>query len=225
MHGVLDVYCEITSLGGHIVDTFTRKPWFSTFPNTNFSIYQSHKSIYQETVPLQARPLQAESGAEGRVMRTATWDRRNKASWCRISVTTSLANSSLILADQIQPIPTSQVGTGPFVIGGTKVRPAASPTRLTSRSKARYLTCRCITSESTIKRTSLPWMVRYEDSEGRKAPDRSTGRRHQFKESFAAVYGGEDHGDSSQLPPGKYKVQISITDNIKKQSVSPSATF
>ena len=27
------------------------------------------------------------------------------------------------------------------------------------------------------------------------------------------------------LTPGKYTVQIKVTDNIKKQSVSPSATF
>jgi hypothetical protein len=27
------------------------------------------------------------------------------------------------------------------------------------------------------------------------------------------------------LAPGKYTVQIKVTDNIKKQSVSPSATF
>jgi hypothetical protein len=27
------------------------------------------------------------------------------------------------------------------------------------------------------------------------------------------------------LPPGKYTVQIKVTDNIKKQSVSPSVSF
>jgi hypothetical protein len=27
------------------------------------------------------------------------------------------------------------------------------------------------------------------------------------------------------LTPGKYTVQIKVTDNIKKQTVSPSATF
>jgi len=29
----------------------------------------------------------------------------------------------------------------------------------------------------------------------------------------------------SVLPPGKYMVQIKVTDNVKKQTVSPSATF
>jgi hypothetical protein len=27
------------------------------------------------------------------------------------------------------------------------------------------------------------------------------------------------------LPPGKYSVQIKVTDNVKKQSVSPTTTF
>ena len=34
-----------------------------------------------------------------------------------------LTNSSLILADLVEPVPTSSIGTGMFVIGTTKVRP------------------------------------------------------------------------------------------------------
>src|ERR1019366_8590109 len=50
MHGVLDVYCEITSLGGHIVNTF-EKSLVLDVPEHEFQVYQSHKSVYQETVP------------------------------------------------------------------------------------------------------------------------------------------------------------------------------
>ncbi len=38
-----------------------------------------------------------------------------------------LASSSLILADQMEPVPSKNVGTGSFVIGTTKVRPRVAP--------------------------------------------------------------------------------------------------
>jgi hypothetical protein len=44
-----------------------------------------------------------------------------------------LSSSSLILADVVQPLPSRQVGSGPFVIGGMKVRP--SVTRIFTRNQ------------------------------------------------------------------------------------------
>src|SRR5579863_10626800 len=38
-----------------------------------------------------------------------------------------LATSSLIVADQMEPVPTKDVSTGNFVIGLTKVRPRVAP--------------------------------------------------------------------------------------------------
>ena len=52
MHGVLDVYCEITSLGGHIVNTF-EKSLVLDVPEHEFQIYGAHRSVYQQTVPLK----------------------------------------------------------------------------------------------------------------------------------------------------------------------------
>ena len=126
MHGVLDVFGEITSLGGHIVNTFEKslvldvpEHEFQHVPESQVNLSGSHTA--------QARPLQAEPCPEGRFERPhgvrGTGHRCAEAS-ARIS----LPHSSLILADQILPLPTSQVGSGPFVIGGTKVRPSVNNT-------------------------------------------------------------------------------------------------
>src|SRR5262249_33616222 len=43
--------------------------------------------------------------------------------------------SSLILADLVDPLPPSQVGSGPFILGATKVRPSVAGEFLRSRDK------------------------------------------------------------------------------------------
>ena len=152
MHGVLDVFGEITSLGGHIVNTF-EKSLVVDVPEHEFQIVQNHKSVYQEAVPLKPGryklslvlkdDLNGHMGSEELGITVPKFDEGK------------LTNSSLILADQIAPLPTSQVGSGPFVIGGTKVRPSVNNTF--TRIKSWGFTCRCIISESTIRRISPRW--------------------------------------------------------------------
>src|SRR5262249_37837231 len=123
MHGVLDVFGELTNISGRIVNTF-EKSLVLDVPEHEFQQYQSHRSVYQQSVPL--RPgryklslvlkddLNGHMGSEelGIIVPDYGSDK--------------LSHSSLILADQIAPIPTAQVGSGPFVIGGTKVRPCVN---------------------------------------------------------------------------------------------------
>ncbi len=52
MHGVLDVFGELTSLSGHIVNTF-EKSLVLDVPEHEFQQYQAHRSVYQQTVPLK----------------------------------------------------------------------------------------------------------------------------------------------------------------------------
>src|SRR5208337_2969227 len=52
MHGVVDIFGEISSLGGRIVNTF-EKSLVLDVPEHEFQRYQDHKSVYQEDVPLK----------------------------------------------------------------------------------------------------------------------------------------------------------------------------
>ena len=45
-----------------------------------------------------------------------------------------LATSTLIVADQMEPVPTKAIGTGSFVIGTIKVRPRVAPRRRQARA-------------------------------------------------------------------------------------------
>ena len=219
MHGVLDVYGEITSLGGHIVNTF-EKSLVLDVPEHEFQQYQDHKSIYQEAIPL--RPgryklslvlkddLNGHTGSEelGIVVPSFGEDK--------------LTHSTLILADQILPLPTSQVGSGPFVIGGTKVRPSVNNTFTRDQRLGIYMQVYNLGLDDKTHKPSLD--VRYEvDKDGKALLDQPEDAANLKKASqqFTVVKTMGLRG----LTPGKYTVQIKVTDNIKKQSFSQSAPF
>jgi GWxTD domain-containing protein len=219
MHAVLDIYGEITSLGGHIVNTF-EKSLVIDVPEHELQIVQGRKSIYQESIPLKpARyklslvlkdDLNGHMGSEelGIIVPNYGEDK--------------LSNSSLILADQIQPIATSQVGSGPFVIGGTKVRPSVNNTFTTDQRLGIYMQVYNLGIDDKTHKPSVE--VRYKiEKDGKPLLDQPEDATNLKKASqqFTVIKTMGLKG----LTPGKYTVQILVTDNIKKQTLSPSATF
>jgi len=220
MHGVLDIFIEVTSLGGHIVNTY-EKSLVLDVPEHEFQQYQGHKSLFQYAVPLKPGryklslvlkdDLNGHMGSEelGIVVPSYAEDK-------------GLMYSSLILADQITPLPTSQVGTGMFVIGGTKVRPSVNNTFTRDQRLGIYMQVYNLGVDDKTHKPSLD--VRYEVAkDGKSLLDQPEDAVNLTKASqqFTVVKTMGLRG----LAPGKYTVQIKITDNIKKQSVSPTATF
>lgn len=219
MHGVLDIYGEITSLGGHIVDTH-EKSLVLDVPEHEFQQYQSHRSVYQYSIPLKPGryklslvmkdDLNGHMGSEdlGIMVPDFSGDK--------------LTHSSLILADQILPLPTSQVGTGMFVIGGTKVRPSVDKVFTNDEKLGIYMQVYNLGSDDKTHKPSLS--VNYEiDKDGKTLLDQPEDAANLKKASqqFTILKTMGLRG----LAPGKYTVQIKVTDNIRKQTFSPSETF
>lgn len=221
MHGVLDIYEELTSLGGHIVNTFERSVVLDV-PEHEFQQYQTHKAIYQEDVPLKPGryklslvlkdDLNGHMGSEeiGIVVPNFGAD------------DSKITHSSLILADQILPLPTSQVGTGMFVIGGTKVRPSVNNTFTQDQTLGIYMQVYNLGLDDKTHKPSLD--VTYQVAkDGKTLLDRPEDAADLKKatQQFTVMKTMGLRG----LTPGKYTVEIKVTDNIRKQTVSPSATF
>jgi hypothetical protein len=219
MHGVLDIFGEITSLGGHMVNTF-EKSLVLDVPEHEFQHYQNQKSVYQEAIPL--RPgryklslvlkddLNGHMGSEEIGIVVPKFD------------DDTLTHSSLILADQILPLPTSQVGSGPFVIGGTKVRPSVNNTFTRDQKLGIYMQVYNLGIDDKTHKPSLN--VQYEvDKDGKALLDQpeEAANLQKASQQFTVV---KTMG-LRNLTPGKYNVQIKITDNVKKQTVSQSASF
>jgi len=219
MHAVLDVFGEITSLGGHIVNTFERSMVLDV-PEHEFQHYQNQKSVYQEAVPL--------SPGRYKLSLVLKDDLNGHMGSEEIGITVpgfaedKLTHSTLILADQILPLPTSQVGTGPFVIGGTKVRPSVNNTFTRDQRLGIYMQVYNLGIDDKTHKPSLD--VQYEvDKDGKPLLDQPEDPSNLKKASqqFTVIKTMGLNG----LTPGKYSVQIKVTDNVKKQSFSQTAPF
>jgi len=141
-----------------------------------------------------------------------------------------LTSSTLILADQMEPVPAREVGTGNFVIGTNKVRPKVKPSDGKPASFNR-------------KEKVNFWLQVYNLGVDQKTNKPSATVEYQvvntatnqhvldFTESTAQMGNvGEQVtlGKSlqlSQLDPGVYQVTIKVNDQISKQTISPTAKF
>ena len=141
-----------------------------------------------------------------------------------------LEASSLILADQMEPVAAKNVGTGNFVIGTTKVRPRVAP----SDGKP-----------VVFKRDQKLnfWMQVYNLSVDDKTHKPSATVEYDVvntatnKPVIHTVESTDQMGNigdqvtlqktlsAANLGPGVYRIQIKVNDNISKQMVDPSATF
>jgi GWxTD domain-containing protein len=219
MHAVLDIFGQITSLGGRIVSTFEDAVALDV-PENDFQRYVDRKSVYQKVLPLRPGRYKLSavvkddlSGHMGSIEMGIQVPRIGEE---------QLASSSLILADLIQPLPTAQVGTGPFVIGGTKVRPSVNQQFTRDQNLGIYMQVYNLGLDPQTHRPVAD--IQYEIVKDGKA------LLNQTEQAAAIGHASQQITLQKTLPlrmlqPGKYTVQIKVTDNVKKQTVAPTATF
>jgi uncharacterized protein (DUF2141 family) len=219
MHSVMDIYGQVSSLGGKMVSTFEDAVALDV-PENDFQRYVDRKSVYQKVLPL--RPgryklsvvvkddLNGRMGSIELGIQVPRFDEEQ------------LANSSLILADLIQPLPTSQVGTGPFVIGGTKVRPSVNQQFTREQNLGIYMQVYNLGLDPQTHKPSAD--IQYEIMKDGKSLLSQTEDAAKLKNASQQIT-LQKTMPLKALQPGKYTVQIKVTDNVKKQTVSPTVTF
>ena len=141
-----------------------------------------------------------------------------------------LGTSSLILADVMNPVSSTDIGSGNFVIGNTFVRPRVSINAATPVSFKRnqnlnfWMQVYNLGINDSTKSNSAT--VTYEIS------DFATGSVILTKDLESKDLGA--HSDQltvekslplAGLPPGKYKVTVKVNDAISKQVIAQSAPF
>ena len=219
MHGVMDIYGQLTSLGGRNVNTF-EKSLVLDVPEHEFEHFLERKAVYQEAIPLHPGRYKLSLVLKDNL--------NGHMGSMEIGVMVpeyaenKLANSSLILADLIQPLPTSQVGTGPFVIGGTKVRPSVNQTFTRDQKLGIYMQVYNLGLDAKTHKPSLD--VEYDLLKDGKSLLAQAEDPAKLKEASQQIT-LEKQMPLSVLQPGKYTMQIKVTDKINKQTLSPSATF
>jgi GWxTD domain-containing protein len=226
-HGVVNIFGRLTTLSGKVAQTF-EDTVVADVPAELLPREVENSKIYWKAVPLKSGRYRLDL-----VVKDVNGDRMG--TWSRSIIVPDfsdekLASSSLIVADDVEAVPSKSVGTGMFVIGTTKVRPRVAP----SDGKP-----------MAFKRGQKVnfWMQVYNLTVDEKTHKPSATFEYDIvnaatnKEVVHAVDSSEKMGNigdqvtlektvqAANLEPGVYYIQIKINDNISKQTLGPSATF
>jgi GWxTD domain-containing protein len=220
---VLDVFGRVSTLGGRVVQTF-EDTINRDFPESLLRQSLRGQSVYQKAVPLRPGLYRLDlvvkdvnSGNTGVVDTRLAVPRYDYD---------KLSASTLVLADQMEPVSSKQIGLGQFVIGDAKVRPRVDQTFTAAERASVYL---------QIYNLAVDEKTHHSDVTFEFALSRVDGGA--VKEVFRKKETSDEYGQSGQqvtlekriplasLAPGRYKFTVQVTDNVSKQSISPTAEF
>lgn len=134
----------------------------------------------------------------------------------------SLASSSIILADTIQPLPPKQMGSGMFVIGTNKVHPNVEDRFDRKETMGIYFQVYNLTVDNKTHKPSAS--VQFVLKKGDKEITRLTKTEEELA-GAAQQMTLEQHLALSALDPGSYQLVVNVTDNLANRSLSKAAKF
>src|SRR5438477_5719659 len=225
--GTLNIYGRVTTLTDRIAQTFEETVQDDEPAELLPKVLDS-ASVYWKALPLRPGRYRFDI-----VVKDVNGDRMG--TWSKGVMVPEynddrLSASSLIVADQMEPVAAKNVGTGNFVIGTTKVRPRVPPSDgkpvvfkrnqklnfwmqvynlgvddKTKKSSAtvEYDVFNAATNKAVIH------TIESTDQMG------NVGDQVTLQKSLSAA----------NLDPGVYRIQIKVNDKVSKQTVDPTATF
>jgi GWxTD domain-containing protein len=216
---VMNLYARITTLGGRTVQTF-EDVIARDVPESLFREQLRGSSIYQKAVPLRPGLYRLDvvikdvnSGNVGTVNTALRVPRYEEA---------TLASSTLILADVIERVPARQIGLGQFVLGASKVRPRLGASFTPADRMGVYLQVYNLKIDETSHKPSAS--IEYRITKDKQEVARFSETTEQMTSSGEQVT-LEKLIALDRFEPGKYKLEIAVTDNHAKQTITPTAEF
>ena len=225
--GTVNIFGRLTTIAGRVSQTFEDTVQVDVPPEL-LPKTTENSSVYWKAVPLRpGRYILEVVLKDVNGDRVGTW---RKGVQVPEYADDKLETSSLMLADMMHPVPSRNVGTGNFVIGDTYVRPRVPPADGKPASFKRD------------QKLNL-WMQVYNLGVDEKTHKPSATVEYNVvnattnKAVIHTVESTEQMGNvgdqltlkktlsAADLPPGLYRVQIKVNDNISKQAVDPSTTF
>jgi GWxTD domain-containing protein len=218
----VNIYARVTSMTRRPINTFEDLVSVQA-PSEMLQQAVAGSSIYQKTVPLQPGRYRLNVVAKDVVGGNMT--NYEMALDVPHIEDDQLAMSSLILADKIEKVPTKDIGTGPFVIGTSKVRPRMGDTFKQDEKMGIYF--QVYNFEPDPKTKKPDGTIEYEI-----VKSGSNERVFDFSEEVSTIQGGgasqlvvEKLLPLKDLAPGSYTLKIKVVDKKRNQTITPSATF
>jgi GWxTD domain-containing protein len=219
---VVNFYARITSMSRRPVtffeDTVTVEP-----PTELLADYTKRSSIYQKSIPLS--PGLYRLNVVARDVVGGNMNNYELALNVPRFDPDKLTASSLVLADQISQVPTRSIGTGMFVLGSYKVRPKLSNVFSRDDKLGIYLKAYNFTPDEKTKKPD--GVVDYEVTK-----NGTNEKIFEFSEAVDKISGASTSQVTivkllplQSMVPGQYTLRMKLTDNIKKQTLTPSVNF
>ena len=217
----IDLFVRVTTLSGRVVQTF-EDTLRSDIPASLLQKSLNTSRIYQKAVPLTPNLYRLDvvvkdvnSGNVGVVNTRLPVPRFQDD---------QLSSSSVILADDMQRVSSKDIGLGQFVLGDVKVRPKLDQTFASSDAMGVYLQVYNLKVDEKTHRsdTSVEYLVKREK-------DTQPMLRFAVPADKLPQHGEELTLEQlitlGSLAPGKYQLEVAITDNLTKQTITPTADF
>jgi GWxTD domain-containing protein len=227
--GTVNIFGRVSTLTGRVVQTFEDTAQVDV-PAELLPKTAENSSVYWKALPLRPGRYKVEIA-----VKDVNGDR--KGLWSRGIVVPEysddkLSTSSLIVADQMEAVPTKDVSTGNFVIGVTKVRPRVAPAdgkpALFKRNRDQKVNFWMQVYNLGVDEKTHKPSATFEFDIVNLATNKPVVQKMESTETMGNV--GEQITlqksiASANLLPGVYRIEIKVNDNISKQTVDPSATF
>ncbi len=215
----LNLFGRISSMTGRIIQTF-EDVIQRDFPDTLLEPSLKGFSIYQKAIPLRPGLYKLDlvikdvnSGNVG-VVNT------------RLAVSPipddKLEASSLILADQMEPVSSKDVGVGQFVLGSTKVRPKLDAEFHSDQALDVYMQFYNLKVDDKTHKNDVS--LDFKVTQGDQTVSHNVKTGEDLKQSGEQIT-FESVIAPKTLAPGKYKMEIQATDKVSNQTVSRTAEF
>src|ERR1700681_1647526 len=227
--GTVNIFGRVTTLTGRVVQTFEDTVQVDV-PAELLPRTAENSSVYWKALPLRPGRYKFDVA-----VKDVNGDR--KGSWSRGVVVPDfsddkLATSTLIVADQMESVPSKNVGTGSFVIGTTKVRPRVAPSNgkpaTFKKDKDQKLNFWMQVYNLGVDEKTHKPSATFEYQITNLATNKQVVQKTETTDTMGNI--GEQVTlqksiVAANLQPGTYRIEIKVNDNISKQTIKPSALF
>ncbi len=225
--GTVNIFGRVATLSGRIAQTFEDTVQVDV-PSELLPKTVENSQVYWKALPLKPGHYRLDV-----VVKDVNGDR--VGNWSKSLMVPDfgdehLSNSSLIVADQMYPVATKDIGTGSFVIGTMKVRPRVPPADgkpVSFKRNQKMNFWMQVYNLSVDEKTHKPSATIVYDVVNT-ATNKEVVHTTESTEQMGNI------GDqvtlqkslsAANLEPGLYRIEIKVNDNISKQTVGPTATF
>ena len=225
--GTVNIFGRVTTLGGRIAQTFEDTVQVDV-PAELLPKVTENSSVYWKALPLKPGMYRFDVVVKDvNGDRVGTW---SKGVRVPDFADDKLEASSLILADQMEPVAAKNVGTGSFVIGATKVRPRVPPSdgKPVVFKKNQKLNLWMQVYNLTVDDKTHKPSATVEYNVVNAATNKPVVHTVESTDTMGNIGDQvtlEKTLSAANLEAGVYRLQIKVNDNLSKQTVDPSVTF